>query len=539
MHKLNKEQSIYLAVKDSALTFPNHTALIYQGHKYSYSHLLKRINQFANYLITLGVNKDEPITICLPNIPDAVYLLYAVNQIGAIANLVHPLLTYEQMKEILDITKSKYLFCLDSKYKVFNKFIEDGINVYACSPTSELTVFEMFFYHLKMHKKIGVIPNEHKMNRFYMSARYEDADERYLNDAIYLHSGGTSGKPKTVALSSFALNSIDYYGPWILGLESLEKQCILAVLPMFHGFGLCMGIHAMLTDGGTDVLMPKFSPKQCVRYIRKNQLNVLLGVPIVYEALCDTRGFYGKKLTNLNNAFVGGDFVPSSLLERFDRRMIKFGSICRLREGYGLTEVVNVCAVNTHAKHKDGSVGTGLPCVKFKIIDPVTSEILPYNKEGELVIGGDSIMNGYRFNEDPKANEKVFMTIDGEKYVHTGDYCMLDEDNFLHFKTRLKRIIKVNGVPVFPLVIEEICSSFEFVYEAVVKGVKDEKRGHVVKLFIVLNKHFNIEQEKAKQILIDKIVSSQGVYAKPKEVVFIEKLPHTIIGKVDVNALPD
>ena len=539
MHEIKREQSLYQIVKDSANYYEKSTALIYQGHKYSYRHLLKRINQFAFALKEIGVKKDEPVTICLPNIPDAVYLLYAINQIGAIANILHPLLSLEQMEECIKETKSKYLFCLDVKFQLFRKFEEEGIKVYACSPTSELTIFEAIAYKAKMSKKIGKIPVKNTMIGFYRAAKYVEEDDRYLNDAIYLHSGGTSGKPKIVALSSFALNSIVKVSPWIVQQNSLYNMGILAVLPMFHGFGLCMGIHACLCDGGIDVLMPKFNPKQCVKYIRKNQLHILLGVPLVYEALCNTYGFYGKKLRNLNIAFVGGDFVPTALIDRFNRRMIKFGSICRLREGYGLTEVVNVCSVNTHAYHKDGTVGIGLPCVKFKVIDPETLKVLPPNTEGELVIGGDTMMNGYRFSEDPDANEKVFIEIDGEKYVRTGDYCLLDEDNFITFKTRLKRIIKVNGIPVFPLEIEEICSSFEFVWEAAVKGVEDPKRGHIVKLYVVLNRNFNITKEKAEQILVDKIVSSQGVYAKPKQVIFLEKMPHTVVGKIDIINLPD
>ena len=325
--------------------------------------------------------------------------------------------------------------------------------------------------------------------------------------------------------------------PWIIGRENLVGSSILGVLPMFHGFGLCMGIHAMLSNGGSDVLMPKFSPKDCVKYIRKNQLEILLGVPILYEALLNTRGFYGRKLRHLNIAFVGGDFVSNYLIDRFNRRMIKFGSICRLREGYGLTESVNVCCVNTHRYHKDNTVGIGLPCVKFKVIDPDTLEDLGFDKEGELIIGGDTIMNGYRFSEDPEINNKVFVTFDNEKYIRTGDFCSLDEDNFVHFKTRLKRIIKVNGVPVFPLEIEDICQSFEFVFDAAVKGVEDAKHGHIVVLYVVLNRNFNITKEKAEHILVDKIVSSQGIYAKPKIVKFIDRMPHTPIGKVDINAL--
>lgn len=535
--EMNPKQTIYQMVKDSALAFPKNVALRYMHHSYSYKHVLKRINQFAFELKELGIKKGEPVTVCLPNIPDAVYLLYAISQIGAIANLVHPLFSYAQMEENYEVTKSKYIFVLDIRYKDFAPLIEKGVRLFACYPDTELTFIEKLVYRYKTRKKRTKIPLQDRMRAFYHAPLYKEEDNDYLGDNLYLHSGGTSGKPKIVALSSFALNSICKVSPWIIGRENLVGSSILGVLPMFHGFGLCMGIHAMLSNGGSDVLMPKFSPKDCVKYIRKNQLEILLGVPILYEALLNTRGFYGRKLRHLNIAFVGGDFVSNYLIDRFNRRMIKFGSICRLREGYGLTESVNVCCVNTHRYHKDNTVGIGLPCVKFKVIDPETLEDLGFDKEGELIIGGDTIMNGYRFSEDPEINNKVFVTFDNEKYIRTGDFCSLDEDNFVHFKTRLKRIIKVNGVPVFPLEIEDICQSFEFVFDAAVKGVEDAKHGHIVVLYVVLNRNFNITKEKAEHILVDKIVSSQGIYAKPKIVKFIDRMPHTPIGKVDINAL--
>lgn len=529
---IKKEQSLYHVVKNTAEKYPHHVALRYFHHAFSYKHLLKRINQFAYSLKKLGVTKDEPVTICLPNIPDAVYALYAVNQIGAIANIVHPKFSFEQMEENLHLIKSKVLLCLDTSYEDFKPLEKEGIIIISCSPMNGLSLIEKLAY-IKQNKG-KLIPVQLNSKQFYKSPLENKFDDDYQKDAIYLHSGGTTNKPKIIALSSFALNAINHDASWIIGQDNFEGVGILAVLPMFHGFGLCMGIHACLGYGGVDVLMPKFSRYHAVKYIARNQLHILLGVPVLYEALLSKRNFRGKKLRHLNIAFVGGDYVSPALLERFNFRMEKAKSICRLREGYGLTEVVNVCSVNTHQYHKAGTVGKLLPNVKAVILDEKGNE-LPLNTDGEICIGGESLMNGYRFQEEDKS--VYHFDKYGIRYIKTGDFGCLDEDRFLHYKSRIKRIVKVSGVPVFPSMIEDAATSFNFVYEVCALGVEDEKHGHIIRLYVMLSKTYKGTKEEAEEKINERIVSRLGIYSKPKEIIFMDKMPHTVVGKIDYKQL--
>ena len=524
-----------MTIKSSAEYFPNNRAMIYMDKSFTYTHLLKRINQFAFALKEIGVKKDDVITICLPNIPDAIYLLYAVNQIGAIANLVHPLFTYKQMKENFVTTKSKYLFALDSRFNDFERFSKEGINVHFANPVSELSLLKRLGYKAQS-KKYGKIPLEMSMAGFYNAPCLTSFDERYECDAIYLHSGGTSGKPKIIALSSFALNALVAQGPWIINRDTCEGIGMLAVLPMFHGFGLCIGIHIALSDGGFDVLMPKFSAKETIKYIKKNQLHVLIGVPTLYEALCNKEEFSGDALKNIIIAWVGGDFIPNALLKHFNQRMIDAGAEGRIRPGYGLTETVNVCAVNSVSHFKEGTVGTNLPNVKFLIVDS-KNKPLNANEEGELLVGGETLMNGYRFNDDKDINDNSFVFINGEKYIRTGDICSLDEDGYLTIKSRIKNIIKVNGVPVFPNEIEQSVSDFDYVWECSAVGIPHPRFGHAIKLFIVLNRKKTVDTLKAKEEIANYIVSKHGVYAKPIDIIFLEKMPHTMVGKTDQKKL--
>ncbi len=532
---VKKEQSLYSAVCNISKQVPNRVAFYYFFKAFKYKTLLKRINQFAFMLKKMGVKKDSIVTICLPNIPEAVYLLYAVNQLGAIANIVHPLFTYEQMDESLTEMNCNLLFVLDINYHVFKPLEEKGVKVVMCQPTKELPFYKKIVYKKKNKDKL--IKPLLNTNEFYKCPRYEEYDDEYLKDSILLHSGGTSGKSKIIALSNFAINSVSFNTYWILDQNNLNKRGILSVLPMFHGFGLCKGIHSFLSHGGTDILMPKFSRKDAVKYIAKNKMHVLIGVPVLYEALLSKRNFRGRKLRHLYIAFVGGDYVSPALLERFNIRMEKAHSICRLKEGYGLTEVVNVCSVNTHSHYKPGTVGELLPTVKGIVIDE-NDNVLKPNENGEICIGGQSIMNGYRYNDDKEINDHVFFVAsDGEKYIRTGDFGSIDEERYVSYKTRLKRIVKVNGVPVFPSMIEDCATSFNFVYETSAIGVDDPRHGHIIKLYIMLSKTYKGTEEEARKKVEERIVSRLGIYSKPKEIIFIEKMPHTAVGKIDYKKL--
>lgn len=532
-----KEQSIYQTILKSANAYSNNTALIYMHRKFSYATLLRRVNQFATSLKEMGFKKGDVITVCLPNIPDAIYLVYAINQIGAISNILHPLLTEFQIEETMNYTGSKVLFCLDTKYQQFKVLRKNNVRVIACSPANGLRFVKKIGYLLSQRKVIGKIPNSQKIKKFYFARRELNFEPDYKCDAVYLNSGGTSGKAKIIALSSFAINALAEPVPWITGYYDYKDKGMLAVLPMFHGFGLGVGVHYMLSWGGVDVLMPKFNRDQTIKYIKKNNIKYMIGIPVLYESLMSKRKFKGKILKNLEIAFVGGDFVRSSLVSKFNERMVEAGSICRLREGYGLTETVCVCSINTHIHNKAGTSGTNLPCCKFKIVDPKTLEDLGYNKEGEVLVSGDTLMNGYVFAEDKEANNKVFVEIDGVKWLRTGDFCSLDEDNFLTFKQRLKSIVKVSGVPVFPSMIEDCISTFKFVYECAAVGVEDEKHGHIIKLFVTLHREYRGSKEDAIKLINDKIVTELGVYSKPREIIFMDRLPHTAVGKIDVKNL--
>ena len=517
MVKIVPNESLYEAILRASKEAKKNVALYYFNEKIRWDRFIYRINQFAAGLKKDGVRKGDVVTVLLPNIPEAIYMMYAVSQIGAILNPLHPLLPKQEALRTISQTKSKHLYCLQIRY---DEFKDEGLTVYDFSPAHELPKYKQLF--AKQEKCHHECP-------YYIEEPTSEFAHMDKEDAVYMNSGGTSGLPKIVRLSSFSINSLCANAPWIVG-DIKDNSGILCVMPIFHGFGLAVGIHLSLSLGYHAALMPKFNRKTATKMLKHQQFSILLGIPIFYEKMLRYPGFAGKKLRQLDFAFVGGDFALPKLAETFNKRMEEGGSKCRLYEGYGLTETVSLFSVNTRNEHKDGTVGKCMPNVFYKVVNENGKEVKA-NENGELVCGGDTLMNGYLGSEDP------FITIDGEKYIVTGDNVYRDEDGYIHFNQRVKRIIKISGIPVFPHEVEYTATTLDFVYEAAAIGVESEKFGSMIKLYIVLNKHYNGSEEEAEVKIREEIKKTVGVYANPKEIVFIKSLPHTEVGKVDLKQL--
>jgi long-chain acyl-CoA synthetase len=236
----------------------------------------------------------------------------------------------------------------------------------------------------------------------------------------------------------------------------------------------------------------------------------------------------------LHIAFVGGDFVAPSLLERFNQRMKDAGSSARLYEGYGLTEVVTVCCVNNNQHYRQGSVGKLLPNIAIKVVDVNTKEDLPFHELGELYVRGETMMNGYRFMSEG-GTQPFVRDKDGLTWIATGDYGSIDEDNFVYFRQRIKRIVKVSGINVFPSEIEALVRSLDNVYECAAIGIEDEKLGHSIKLFVVLQRSYM--GEKPDEKIRELIKAHCGIYATPRIIEYRDSLPKTLLGKVDAKLL--
>lgn len=529
---------MYFDFKKSCEKSPNAKALYFLGKNIKYKNVLKMVDSLSVGLKEMGVKKDDVVTICLPNMPNAVVAFYAVNKIGAIANMVHPLTPTNQIVGFMECSNSKIVFMLDTAFKQSEKvFEEKGYTSIICGVQDYLPKIKSIIFKQIVKKDIKDIKYSEKVLKFKDLYKVGEVTAETDNEkpSVYLHSGGTTGEPKTLVLSDNAFINLARRGPDILEVKDILGKSMLAVLPMFHGFGLCMCIHTILSFSGTSILFPKFMPKDVCKLIKKGKVNYIAGVPTMYEIMYNTKGIRSKGLKNVSFAFCGGDSVPKSLKEKYDKLFAEFKSDAKMFEGYGLTETVTVCAVNNKANDKFGSCGKPLKDIEMKAINSETTEFLGVEEEGELVVKGDTLMLGY-LNDD-EANNRVFITDkQGNKWVRTGDFGYVDADGFVWFKQRLKRIIKVSGVAVFPSEIENATLRVENVSYACAVKVKDKTKGHVVKLYVSLIDK-NVDNDEMKEKILTHLKKNVIRWAVPKQIEILDKLPLTMVGKVDYKVL--
>ena len=539
------ELTMYQALKAAANKYPRDLALYYQGTKISFKALLKRIDETADILVnTLNIKPNDVVMISQPNIPETVILFYAVNKIGAISNLIHPFTPFNQVKVIMEKTNTKVAFLFEQRIaKEVEKYREIADKVLVTRIEDDLPFFKKAFYHLFLNRQIAKKLGKFKSDTIFKGFNYsyklkpsKKKDVKVSTDnkrcSVLLPSGSTTGKPKTICLNDRAFNYIAMHSDAFMNLskKQLRGHKMLSVLPSFHGFGLCMTMHAPLVNGFASILIPKFKASCVVKTMNKIKPTCICGVPTLYEKLLAEPSFIkSKSLKYLHCCFCGGDVLPKELIDRFNEIMKQADSKCRLFQGYGLTEAIAVNCVNTFKANKDGSLGKPIPGSTFKIVDDSGKE-LPKNQIGEIIIKSAAIMIGY-YQDDNATNECL-----KNGYLYTGDYGYMDEDGYIYFKQRKKRVVKVSGVAVFPSEVDQLIESIPEVSACAAISIPDVKLQNSIKVLVVA-KYFDEEAMK------DKILETCRKYlikwSVPTEIEFRESLPLTMLGKVDFNTLQE
>lgn len=525
-----EELTLYQAYKYGAEKAPKETAIYYFNGKLSFTKLLEKIDEMAAILQNqFLIQKGETVLVSLPNIPQTIILFYAINKIGAICNMVHPNSPCEVMQKYYDDADCKLAFLFDQKvYKELIDYRKFNGHIVVCQAESFLPHYQKRAYKIKNSWATKMLRKEKKFFFYDDLKRIKiDGVEVPLSKeetSVLLHSASTTGESKTICLSSRSFNFTASRISEIMCMEpdELIGNSLVSVLPSFHGFGLCMTMHAPLVNSFGVVLIPKFSTKEIAKMMDKcRNVICICGVPTVFKALLNDKSFTkNKHLKVLCSCFSGGDSLNSAIKEAFDATMIKRKSKCRLFEGYGLTEALSVCSVNTHRHHKYGSIGYPITGVKFRILDDNDSPLRP-GQIGEISIKSDNNMIGYF--KDEKASKAVY-TEDG--YLKTGDLGYIDEDGFLYFKTRMKRVIKVSGVAVFPSEIEGVISRMSGITAVCVIQIPDEKLINAVKAVIVA-------KNKNKERIVAECQKRLISWAVPKEIEFVDSLPYTKYHKIN------
>ena len=527
--------TLYQAYKNAANEVSSDVAIYYYTNKITFAKLLQQIDKWASILQNdMNIKRGDSILISLPNIPQTLILFYAANKIGAICNMVHPYSPCAVIQKYYDESNAKVAFLFDQRvlkelkaYKSFNG------DIIICEPHTYFSRAMKSVYALYEKSKNKPLRKNTKFKFFkeYHKNGLEAVEEALTDEetSVLLHSASTTGISKTIKLSSKSFNFTSSKVPEIMCMKpaDLHNKTMISVLPSFHGFGLCMTMHAPLANGFGVALVPRFSPKAVSKMMDRCRNAVsICGVPSVYKALLNDSTFRrNRHFKQLGSCFSGGDSLPSNIKENFDSLMIRKKSNCRLYEGYGLTEALSVCAVNTHRRHKFGSIGYPISEVEFTVFDDNNKELEP-GQVGEIAIKSSNNMLGY-FNNDEATKATYF-----NGYLKTGDMGYIDEDGFLFFTSRKKRVIKVSGVAVFPHEIEEVISRIREVKGVCAIQIPDENTINAVKVLVV-------SSNKDPEVIIDECRKHLISWSIPKEIEFVSKLPYTKYHKVNFTKLQE
>ncbi len=537
--------SMFEAVERIAEQYPNSIAFDFMGRSTSYKALVKEIEACAKALRTIGVREGDKVTIAMPNCPQAIQMFYAVNLIGGVCNMIHPLSAEKEIEFYLNESESVTAITLDQFYNKFENIRHNTkvVNIVIASIKDELSKPVRAGYMFTEGRKIKKIPEDAPVIRWkeflHMGRHcfYNYKVKRSGADpAVILYSGGTTGTTKGILLSNRNFNAL---GQQVIAANPMFRvgDKMLAAMPLFHGFGLGVCIHTMLSQGGRCILIPRFTAQTYAKQITKYHCNFIAGVPTLYEALLRLPSMDKADLGSLKGVFSGGDSLSVELKKKFDRFLYDHNAKIQIREGFGLTECVTASCLTPPHMAKEGSIGLPFPDTYYKIVEPGTDRELPYGEEGEILIAGPTVMMEYIKHPEETA-QTLRRHADGLTWMYTGDLGMMDDEGFIYFRGRAKRMIITSGYNVYPGQLENILDAHEFVHMSCIIGVPDPYKMQKVKAFVMLKPGVP-ESPETKEAILAYCRKNIAKYAMPYDIEFRRELPKTLVGKVAYRVLEE
>jgi len=537
------EGGMYDAIYEASCKWPHNTAIEYFDTQITYRELIKKINKVAAALKALGAEKGERITVCMPNTPEAVYMFYAINEIGAVANMVHPLSSEKEIEDYLIQSGSKIMLCIDVSYPKVEAIIKNTKleQLVVVSPTRSMDLIVRAIYKLTKGRKNHI----NKSQRIITWDKFLSKSSRFVgnpharvnpkDDAVIMYSGGTTGKPKGIILSNLNFNAQALGAKYLVPELFKPSYSFMAFLPNFHAFGMGCCIHMPLYFGARTFLIPQFNPKKFKSYIKKYKVDILVGVPTVFEYLTKIK-FKKDDLKNVKFVVSGGDMISMSNKETINEFLRAHGSKAVIENGYGLTEASGgfIFSPRSIALEPD-SIGYPIPDNEVIIMDLKSKKEAKLGEDGEILVRGLSVMKGYLGS--PEETEQAFIKIGTKKYLRTGDIGYADERGVIHFRSRLKRMIISNGYNIYPATIEEATLKCKNITACAAVGREDKLRGEKIVIFVVPKEGAHERTIKKELTTIYKKYLAK--YEIPREIRFLTELPKTKLAKVDFKKLED
>ena len=538
------EGTMFDLIYENNKDYPNELALKYMDIQVTFAEMWEKIDEVVKSLNAFGVREGEIITIAMPNTPEFVYLAYAINRVGAVMNIIHPLPGKEELLGYLEEAQSRYFFMFDGTYAIIkddlkNTSVEKAIVV---SPAYSLAPIKRKLYQLakfpKLDKTMCIDWKAFLKNGVNSPATTGKTDSDAM--AVISHTGGTTGEPKGVMLTNRAMNSVAYQVWQTFDLADRRQLTILVVLPPFVNYSFVNGIHEGLTMGDTLALLPEFKPEDFADYYKQYKPNVINSIPQYCLAMLNDPKLKDMDLSELKYVVAGGEAMDATAEAELNAFLKDHGADMQVTKGYGCTEFTSVVTFTYPEVNFLHSVGIPFPFVNVKIVDPDTNEELPCGERGELCVTGPGLMLGY-YNNPEATDNIVKVHADGQRWLHMGDLGFVDEDGIVYITGRIKRISMTKGddgnvTKMFPDRIENVVNKCEDVNASCVIGVKDDERIHYPKAYIEL-KDVTMDKDLVRENILEICRKKLPNYQVPVEIEFMSELPRTERGKIDYKAL--
>lgn len=527
--------SMYDIVHDTSIKYPNNIALEYFDTRYTYKEFISKVDDVAISLKKLNIVENECVTICMPNIPEAIFCIYAINKIGAICNIIHPLSSLNEIEYAINETNSTTMIATDVSYlKIKDIKIK---NLIICEVSNSMNTFLKTLYNIKNRSNMYYKDNVIKFNDFIKveNKLIETHVNRSKNSpAVIIYSGGTTGKSKGVILSNLCFNSIAAQCE-VVCKEAVAGNSIFSALPIFHGFGLCVCIHVPLAIGLKCILIPKIDVHKLNKIIKDKKPNLLPVIPSMLNYINNGKKAGKNSLSSVQVILSGGDYLSPELMENTIKHFRECGSLARIQIGYGLSEATAFISATCESVKSINNIGIPNPDNIIKIFSPGTDIELEKGSLGEICVNGPSVMLGY-INQDEETANVLKTHYDGKIWLHTGDIGYMDKNGVLYYQSRLKRMIISNGYNIYPLELEEIINKHKYVDTSIVVAMKDKIKGEVPKAVIVLKEGIKCTSEVEREI---RTYCRKNItkYKQPFKYEFRDSLPKTKIGKIDYRKL--
>ena len=526
--------SMYDYLKDTASKNEKRSAYSFYGNEVTFKSFMKKIDKVASALKEFNIVENECVTICMPNTPESFALIYAINKIGAICNIIHPLSSTSDIERALKETNSSIIFCSDV---AMPKARHIKVKHFIMVPTSEsLGKFLKTLYNIKSSLNMKLEEGMLTWNEF---LNYGVSEDTYVkrdpnSPAAIIYSGGTTGKPKGIIISNANFNAMalqtanlcEYIRP---------GYSVLSALPIFHVFGLALCTHTCLVAGMKCIIVPQLNTKKINKELRKYKPSVFPAVPSLLKMSMNDSDPGSNAFKDIKVVVVGGDYLSPQVKNEYEEYLKTHGSSAVVKVGYGLSEACGFCCCTAqvdekHVNNHKGTLGIPNPDMIVKIFEPDSDVEKSVGDVGEICITGPTLMMGY-INEDEETKKTLVIHNDGRTWLHTGDLGYMDKDGFIFYTSRLKRMIITNGYNVYPIELEDIINKCKYVDTCTVVGVPHKIKSQTPKAVIVLKQGVENTMEVREEIR-RYCYKNIAKYAVPTEYEFRDTLPKTAVGKV-------